>query len=63
MKRLKFLIEVPDKIVVLSGNSAQSKREITDTTPELIMKALILNDYHDNVFFEDKRIKVKRVEE
>lgn len=46
---MKYLIDVPDKIMKNVGSSIHTKAIEVDTTPDLIYQALAGNDYHENI--------------
>lgn len=56
----KYLITVPDEITRVGGRKGKFPRETLKVTEQLILKALTMNDYHENLFFEGA-VKVEPV--
>jgi len=51
MKRVTVLI--PDKVITaISSSSGRAEVKRLDVTPELMVRALTTNDYHEHVYFE-----------
>ena len=52
MKRVTVLI--PDKVITVFDSASSSAAEVKrlDVTPELMVRALTTNRYHDHVYFE-----------
>ena len=52
MKRVTVLI--PDKVITVFDSASSSAAEVKrlDVTPELMVRALTTNDYHEHVYFE-----------
>ncbi len=66
MTTLKFIIEVPDKIIKIEGTSGKTIMTLIDTTEESIYQALTMNEYHDNIFFDPETqaaVKVKLIKQ
>jgi hypothetical protein len=60
---MKFIIEVPETIIRIIGSSQGNRRQELDTTEELIRLALVLNEYHENVFVDSTAVTVTRVDD
>ena len=51
MKRATVL--VPDKVItVISSSSGHAEEKRLDVTPQLMIRALTTNRYHEHVYFE-----------
>ncbi len=58
---MKFIIEVPDTINHVYGGSSYSESKCLPVNEKLILKALTINDYHENYYFDaETKIKVEK---
>lgn len=60
MGTVKYIIEVPDRVLQIIGSSRGSREEERETTEELVAKALTLNEYNENVYFQEGKVKVSK---
>lgn len=60
MGTVKYIIEVPDRVLQIIGSSRGSREEERETTEELVAKALTLNEYNENVYFKEGEVKVSK---
>lgn len=57
MKKVTLIL--PDKIIRVIGSHDNSKKKEVDVNAQNIINALVIDDYHMNFFFNDrKKIKV-----
>ncbi len=58
---MKFIIDVPDTINYVYGSSNSHFSEKLPVNEKMIFKALTLNDYHMNCYFNDEdKIIIKK---
>jgi hypothetical protein len=51
---------VPDEIIRVGGKKESQSRTIIPVTEALIAEALTMNDYHENLYFENP-VKVEAI--
>ena len=60
MKKVTLLL--PDKMIRVLGTSRSTYHSEVDLTPESMINALVMDDYHDRFKFNEEDVRILSIE-